>query len=283
MINLNICEPPYILKALESIRNEINDDYNFIISRIQNSNDKNQYEECILEGKINILIHLSDEAGIPPPHLDRLHLVFRTYSNKSIHDDKKIFAIPCGYSCGYDGYFNNDKWIYKEFDIKPLKDREYDIFYSGQFSKSRISCIDSLNLIKDKYKSIVNITDGFAHGYGLEEYYKIMSNSKIAIVPEGVAVPESFRYFESFLSNCIVITTFPVHLDIYNNWFYKNSPAVFIKDWSQLTEKLLNSILYDDDKIDMYDRYNKIYFDENISTEAIGRYILDKIKKIENL
>ena len=103
-----------------------------------------------------------------------------------------------------------------------------------------------------------------------------MSNSKISIVPLGAVVPESFRYFESFENNCIVITTYPKN-SIYGNWFYENSPAIFLDNWSELNDNLIHNLLKIE-KLNEFDILNLNYFNKNISTEGVSNYILKKIK-----
>jgi len=280
MIDPNTWESPYILKILDNFEKELSDEYNFIISRINTTKDFEQYIECIIKGKKNILVLLSDERGIRPPLLDQLHLVFRTYSNKKWCDNnKKIFPIPCGYCMGHKNSY------YKEEIKKPLVDREYDIFYSGQIGYSRekpslgrLTCTESLNAIKHKFKSIVRITDGFAEGYSLEEYYSLMRNSKIAIVPHGVMIPESFRYFEAFESNCIVITSYPKNDVDFNLWFYETSPAIFIDSWQHdLNENMIRELLTAEN-LKKYETKNKEYFDNSISPKAVAEYMLRVIK-----
>jgi hypothetical protein len=138
----------------------------------------------------------------------------------------------------------------------------------------------NLDKIKDKFKSITNYTDGFAHGYKLSDYYNYLQNSKIAFVPNGVVIPESFRYFEAFESNCIVITSYPKHLDKYNHWYYENSPAIFLKDWNQLNEGMIKELLTEQ-KLKEYELKNKEYFDKYISTKSVAEYILNIIKSKE--
>lgn len=225
---------------------------------------------------------MSDEAGIIPPFIDDLFLVFRTYSRLGLHDDRKIFAIPCGFACGYGGLFGKTDWLYEDME-KPKKnliEREYDIFYSGQYSNNRIECINAINKIRNNYKCKINITNGFAKGYELDEYYKLMQNSKISIVPNGAVIPESFRYFEAFESNCIVISSFPVNNKIYKNWFYDNSPAIFINDWSELNSSLIDSLLTKYN-LEKYNTLNKEYFDSCLSTKAVSEYIYNVIKNKE--
>ena len=280
-VNKVVCEPPFFIKVFEMLEDKLDDTHHFIIGRINNPDEKKLTLSCIIPGKKNILIMLSDEAGIRPDIIDiHFDMIFRTYSNKKLYDDKKVFAVPCGFSCSYGNCFGKNDWIYNDME-KPktkLVDRKYDIFYSGQMSPNRVYCVNTLNNLKNNYKAIVNVTPSFAKGYELDEYYMLMQNSKIAIVPNGAVVPESFRYFEAFESNCIVISSFPVHIDVYNNWFYHDSPAIFLKDWSQLTKELIDSLLTVEN-LEKYQIANRKYFDNNLSTNAIAKYILEKINK----
>ena len=278
MVDSTVWEMPYLLKGLDMIKAELNDEYHFIFARTNVPQEIQQFKDCVKKDKKNILILLSDEAGIRPYFLDELFLVFRTYSNKNLYDDKKIFAIPCGYCGGSAMSYNNHQYLDMEKDKAPLIDREYDIFYSAQMSPNRIECVNNLMKIKDKFNTIINVTDGFAKGVSLVEYYNLMQNSKIAIVPNGAVVPESFRYFEAFESNCVVITSFPRNIDLYNNWFYDNSPAVFINNWNELTENLIRNLLTDEN-LKKYEIENKKYFNNNLSSKAISSYMLNVINK----
>lgn len=273
VVSPKICEPPYLLKIFDILKNHFDDDYHFIIARVNTVEEIRIFKELILPEKRNILFLLSDEFGIIPPFLEDLYLVFRTYSNKELYDNNKIFAIPCGYSCGYAGIYDHPDWIYDmEKPKKPLINREIDIFYSGQISTSRLDCISNINRIKDNFNCVINVTNGFAKGFKIDEYYELMQNSKIALVPEGVVVPESFRYFEAFESNCIVLTTFPRHIDKFNTWFYENSPAIFLSNWSEMTHEKIIELLTADN-LNRYDKLNLDYFDRYISTTGVAQYI----------
>jgi len=161
-----------------------------------------------------------------------------------------------------------------------FRQREWLLKY-GTTEARAISILKTmLNKIKDKFNSKINYTNGFAHGFKLGDYYNYLQNSKIAIVPNGAVIPESFRYFEAFESNCIVITTYPKHLEQYNHWYYENSPAIFLKDWNQLNEGLIKELLTES-KLKEYEIKNKEYFDKNISTKSISNYMLNIIKNKE--
>jgi hypothetical protein len=278
MVDKTSWEAPYLDQIFELLKKDLDDEYNLIVARTNTQDEANQFEKDIIDNKKNILFLLSDERGIIPPFLDRLHLVFRTYNRKPLYDDKKIFAIPCGYSLCNNLSYNKSSFAKTEYI--PLSERKNDIFYSGQMtSEDRQKCGYKLNEIsRDKYNCIINYTPRFADGYKLDDYYKLMSSSKISIVPKGAVIPESFRYFESFKCNCIVITTYPINDNNYKHWYNEKSPAIFLNDWNELTDNLIDRCL---NNINLYEKKNKEYFDEFISPTAVYKYILKKIKDNE--
>ncbi|MBK7727723.1 MAG: hypothetical protein IPJ33_04225 [Gammaproteobacteria bacterium] len=59
-------------------------------------------------------------------------------------------------------------------------------------------------------------------------YSEILASTEICVVPRG-DVSESFRYFEAMRYGCIVVCEPQPDF-----WFYKNSPAIEIRNWAQL-------------------------------------------------
>lgn len=104
----------------------------------------------------------------------------------------------------------------------------------------------------------------------MEHYSWMMSNSRIVLVPHGSA-PETFRYAEAMLCGATVITTFCPR----NLWYFRNSPAVVLNNWSELTSDLVESLLQDklgleDRKVAALTHYNK-----DLSDGAVAEYILN--------
>jgi hypothetical protein len=104
-----------------------------------------------------------------------------------------------------------------------------------------------------------------------------MTDSKIALVPNGAVIPESFRFFDAYYSNCIVIITKELKSSYQNIWYYQDCPAITIDDWSCLNNQLIDSIK---NNIDEYEVKNLEYFNKNISVEGVANYITSIIKKI---
>lgn len=270
-IDDHYCQLIYVYKIVEILKKYLNDEYQLILTSQLDSSlpdfDKN---------KKNIVIFIGDEKGIIPTWYLKPDIIFRAYNNQSLCDYNKIFPIPCGYNGPIvTNGVKNDYW--GENEKKPLIERDYDLFYSGQPSFHRWRFLRKVNKLKDNYISIIKKTGGFRQGFTSKEYYEFLNNTRIALIPNGVSVPESFRYVEAFESNCIAITTYPIKNKKYNLWYYENSPAVFLNKWNELNHKLIDQLLDKDLLLEYFDK-NKAYYNNYLSTEAVANYILDKIK-----
>jgi hypothetical protein len=266
-----MCELGYLEKIFSYLEKELDDDYLFIIGRTNTLEEHNQMIEFLKnkEGKL-YYIYLADEFQKTPEYLNKFIKVFRTYNRKDLYDNKHIFPIPCGYSSGH-----RNGWYEGEKEKSLLKNRTNDLFYSGQNSTpDRNDLISRINEIKNNYKHIINISNGFSFGYQINEYYDILQNSKISLVPKGAVVPESFRFFESFESNCVVISTYSINNLEYKHWYYDDCPAIFLNNWNELNKEMINNILYN---IEEYQEKNKNYYNNKLSSKAIANYILENI------
>lgn len=154
---------------------------------------------------------------------------------------------------------------------KIIDNRKIDIFYSGQPLSSRQILVNVLNNLKSKFEIYSNITPSFRTGLNIDDYYHMLGDTKISVCPDGTSI-DTFRYVESFGSGCLVITTNKDR----NLWYYEKSPAIFINNWDELTEDLINSLLLDNEKL----REEGLkYYQEYLSEEAVAEFIYDKIKK----
>jgi hypothetical protein len=286
VVEIDVWEPPYLLKTLEYL-SHLPDDYHFVIARVNNDDELRIFKSLLIDGLKNILILISDELGLqnyksgPYFMKNDIHLIFRTYNNKDLYDNDFVYPIPCGFSCGVSSHSSSGlKTIYHNFESVeiPLIDRKYDIFLSGAFSNNRVECFNQIESISDKFNCLINKTPSFAKGFPIDEYYEMMSNSKIAIVPDGVVIPESFRYFEAVKCNCIVVTSYPIYNDKYQNWYFNNSSAIFIKSWSEVNYDFIKNLL-ENSNLMKYDILNRKYFNENISPKALSEYMINIINK----
>lgn len=276
MVNRDSCEIDYLDKILDNLK-DISDDYHFIIARTNNPQETEQFRTTIKDGKKNVMIMLSDEAGIIPPFLNKLYKVFRTYNRKGLYDESKIYPIPCGY-CAQVGMKSlpkpESKYNYAEQEHKNIKDRQYDLFFSGQLGPNRGQMAQQLSKIKHNFNSYIQITGGFGQGFCTEDYFNILNDSKIAIVPNGAVIPESFRFFESFESGCIVVTSYPFENSNFNHWYYENCPAIKINNWNDLTVELIENLLDNQEELS---NKSKEYYNKYLSSKAVANYIKNNL------
>lgn len=264
-IEPNFCERQFFKEVMNKLYH-LDDNYNFIITNYDDNN-----LSLFKPNKINIVIYVSDEYGISKTWFNKVDLIFRTYPIKGHFDNIKIFPIPLG-------LVMPDFVTYKiEKPKKKLSERKYDCFYSGQPSPNRVLFTDSIkkSLSGSNLKGIYRETTGFRTGFSIDDYFKIMNETKISLVPLGKVLPESFRYMESFESECVVVSDFPFenYKDI---WYYKESPAIFIKNYNDINLKFIEQIL---NNIDSYQERNKNYYNDFLSTNAVSKFIINIINE----
>jgi hypothetical protein len=216
-----------------------------------------------------IVILTGDEqgnAGLTTFKDQDVLLVFRIFNKPGWYDNKYIFPIPPGYNWTM---HNNSDAMVDMYPDKLIKDRKMDIFYSGQPLPLRMPLVNKLNVLKSKFQIYNNITPSFRTGLNIDEYYKMLGDAKISVCPDGTSI-DTFRYVESFGSGCVVITT---NKDK-NIWYYEKSPAIFLNNWDELTEDLINKSLKNGE---LREKGLK-YYQDYLSEDAVANYIYDKIK-----
>lgn len=281
MVDKYECENDYIDSILHHIMQGSGSDYHFLIARANNKEEKNAIEGCIIEGMKNVLILKSDEKGIVPPFLDRFVAVFRAFNTTKTCDAVKIFPIPCGYASIFNYEYNNQAYA-PDCEPLPLHEREYDMFFSGQvFGQNRKQMKSALDRISRFFKCCFHYTDGYAKGLPLAEYNRKMLSSRIAVVPKGATGydGESMRYFEAVRARCSIITSYDFQNPLHDHWYYEGSPAIIVRDWSQLTPQLVDSMLRRDN-LDFAFHEAKKYFSERVDPSAVARYMLSKLESI---
>jgi hypothetical protein len=204
-------------------------------------------------------IHVGNERDYEPKFYEHLDIVFRFYLTKNC-DYQKIYPINIGYN-------STGKKDIRPNPTKKLSERKYDVLFIGN-QNIRPDFTNPINKIKHLYN--IHFTNGFRQGVPVEEYYTMLSESKICLVPSGYS-PETFRYTESFGSGCIVITDSKDDV-----WYYNDTPAVVVSNWSVVTEQFLNDIL--SSNIDIMYEKNLKYYKECLSPEANANFILNIIK-----
>ncbi len=214
--------------------NHINSYEDLIIVDSEIPKKEKFYNDFLLNYKNIYLIHLGDEGGkINKEFYKRFKHVFRTFYLNSFAKIPNITQIPIGYKAGP---INNSKKI---------TDRSYIWNFLGTIhGASRYDLIFQNENIKPNF---INITKKFGGQNSLneKEYYKIMGDSKFALVSHGYFHPETYRLYEALESGCIPIIENP------HNFFDKflpENPIIKIKLWNEAT-KIIKELNNDNNKI----------------------------------
>jgi hypothetical protein len=256
------CELSYVQLIQEQLLKEFDDNYSlyFIHPDLDVIEGVDFGEKIKNDTNYKIAFHTGNEVAYSPQYYDFFDIIFRVYLQENC-DYEKIFPINLGFnSSGQYGIYPNKG--------NKLSERTNDVFFMGNKSV-RFEFYEAINNLSDKYD--ITFTDGFRTGLPIKDYYDKLSNSKICLAPNGYS-PETFRYNEALGSGCIVITKERV-----NSWFYENSTAIFIDDWSEVTEEFINNILLSD--IDKKYEENLDYYKKCLSPEANAEYIIKTIKE----
>jgi hypothetical protein len=217
-----------------------------------------------------------------------LNYAFHTFKRwrLSTAQTPPIYDIPLGY--------------YKQFElpIKNLETRLYDIFFAGSMvnvpysvwslkywfgtpkNLSRKQMLSSLEKFQAKHPELkveLSLTPSF-HATKHEEariYSERMMDTKICLVPRGTSF-ETFRFFEGLRYGCIVVAE-----ALPSRWFYDGSPAIRIKDWSELgeiVEKLIeNNYL-------MQEKHQEAlnWWRTKCSEATVGAYMAEKLNSLRS-
>lgn len=258
------CETRYVNGIFDNLRERLVGDYSIVIT-------SNLYSLPITKYK-KIVILTGDELGnlgMNPYVNQDVAAVFRIFNDNSRFDEKYVYPIPPGYN--WTMHSDKTKKMNRMYSEKKLSERKYDIFYSGQPLPWRQTLVNILNNLSDKFNILCKVNNSFRSGIDIDEYYKIMGETKIAVAPDGTA-PDSFRFVEALGSGCIVVVTNKDDV-----WYYRNSPVVWIESWNQFDEEFVNKLL--SMNIDDIYQKNLDFYKNNLSEEAVANYILECINK----
>ena len=258
------CETRYVNGIVDKLKDELIGDYSIVIT-------PNLYRLPVTKYP-KIVILTGDELGnlgLSPYMNQGVVSVFRIFNNNGRFDNKYVYPIPPGYN--WTMHSDRTKIMNRMYPEKKLSERKYDIFYSGQPLPWRQPLVNTLNNLSDKFNILCQVNNSFRSGIDIDDYYKILGETKIAVAPDGTA-PDSFRFVEALGSGCIVVVTNKDDV-----WYYRNSPVVWIDSWSQFNEEFINKLL--SMNIDEIYEQNLEFYKNNLSEEAVANYIKSKINK----
>ncbi len=74
------------------------------------------------------------------------------------------------------------------------------------------------------------------NGLRFDEYLYNVSDHKFMICPEGSGI-DCHRFWE-----CLYLGTIPVVKKCINSWFYNDMPVLYVNEWEEISEELLNDM-----------------------------------------
>ena len=199
-----------------------------------------------------------------------------------------IYDIPLG-------YFN--QW---NLPIKPIQDRLYDVSFAGSIEQKKMHSVWSWNywlkspktIARKKMLSAINVVQtknpdikfdltihshfGASVGADINNYCEKLMNTKICLVPRGTSL-ETYRFFEAIRYGCIVVTE-----ALPSKWFYDDSPAIKVTDWSELVE-ILDKLLGDRELMKKKHQESLNWWRTKCSEVAVADYIALKLNYTEQI
>jgi hypothetical protein len=255
-----LCETNYLDDIINVLNNRISN-YSIIVTN-------NGHELPITRFK-KIVLLIGEEVlpagAIPYKSYTDIIKVFRFFNIEGRYN-KNPLPLPVGYNCK-----SNGQTMIRMYPEKRLQERRYDIFYAGHVGllECRIELINKLASLTDLFKIFYQANSKFREGLPIDDYYRLLGDSKICVVPDGSSI-HTYRFAEACGSGCVIITTHKSDL-----WYYRDAPLFYIDNWRRLTKEFLDNILNSD--LDVLQDEIKKYYDEYLSGSAVADFIIKNI------
>ena len=155
--------------------------------------------------------------------------VLKWYTTNVAVNDKRIESIPIG--------LENIRWFpklnKKNIMLQILgRQKQYrNLVYMNHYVKTNVKKRQSVYDL-EKYSWIT--TDRGINGKYFFNYILNVYNHKYMICPEGNGM-DTHRFWE-----CLYMGTTPVVVKSINNKFYNDMPVMYVSDWSELSENVLD-------------------------------------------
>ena len=223
--------------------------------------------------------------GLP----NRLHYTFEKLKNRQSSTVKNafIYDIPLG-------YFNQ-----LDLPIKPIEDRLYDVSFAGSIEQkihsiwswkywlksskiiARKKMVSAIDYIREenpniKFDLTINSHFGASRAADARSYSEQTMDTKICLVPRGTSF-ETYRFFEAIRYGCIVVTE-----ALPSRWFYDDSPAIKINDWSELME-IVDKLVGNQELMTKKHQESLDWWKTKCSEVAVADYISQKLNHVEKL
>ncbi len=287
-------ESEYVCGVLDALRDRMGESFSSFSFHVFNCGDSS-----ITPASVNdphprkVLVYVADEKGTIPLELAKHYVaIFKGY----LPDERKsgnIFPLALGCVNGV----TNGTTI-------PEKDRELDVFFSGNLNRNRLSLYRQLSTLKVVPERIVKtavakprmryflrlifgtdfsrefergyicFTRNFADGLSRAVYSEKLNNARIALCPGGFHSAETFRHYEAARAGCVIICE-----RLPDNGLYRNAPVLQVDSWREGIE-LAHALLRDPDRLNDLHRKTLAWWDSRWSAQSVARDMQEKLERL---
>lgn len=171
--------------------------------------------QALAKLKYCVVLIMSDEES-EFPYEDLYHARMKTWVQYPKRSADRY--LPAGYSP------DTPKLVEKAT-------RTLDWFFSGQITRdNRYSCAENLRTLGG---GLLIETEGFTQGLNREDYLKILSRTKIAPCPGGVATPDTIRLYEALEAGCMPVIYYED--EEFFNKILGDFPFPVVRSWQQVS------------------------------------------------
>jgi hypothetical protein len=244
-------------------------------------------------GDDRVLIVIADEReAFPCEEFRSYRAVFRSYGAPK-GGSSKIHPFPVGYlnaagqaepvqfeqrkhSVFFSGYLNRNRIdLYKQFrPVWWLPRKNLKSKYTKELARRAVEKLTTERSFPNAVPSgHVAFTEWFGKGLAPDEYAKTLANTKIALSPPGFESHETIRHWEAMRLGCVVVSA-----PLPPSPFYKDSPIIQLKDWTEL-HPLLSGLLADPEKLRTLHQTTVDWWERKCCETAIADFMTDLLLK----
>lgn len=129
----------------------------------------------------------------------------------------------------------------------------------------RLNCHKFDKIIPQSY---IRFTRAFYLGLAVEDYAKMLADSKIILSPKGFFNTECYRFYEALRQGCIVVTEpLPKTSPFYDNRYY-----VEVENWDNI-RVVIDEILNDPIRMQLMSDEAVVYYNRCLSPKGVAHYV----------
>ena len=260
-------------QAAEILCDTLEEDYSFVIQLWDHEKPKEtKYPKVLIstsDEKHNVPVEAQDESYV---HIFKQYAPMYDMKNATSvrrEWDYRVSPLPL---CSLEG-----------FSPQPINihERTYDWSWMGQFDPyARVAFRNSVNDLKTnpitgqarEHTCKILWYEGWNNGGPIEEYANVMSNTKIALVPNGSASLESFRFFEAAMAGCVIVSQQMPVVPMYNV-----APTITVdNNWTNLPD-VIDMILDNREEMEYYSHASKAWYEYFCSPEGLADYMKKRL------